>query len=217
LPDLTKLEVQALIDALADATDELRAEVLALRQQLYDPVNDPTCFFSIHPDDHVRFWTFARRWGRGQLRDFIGRVLLRHDIEMRNHGLFEPMQRLPIELEPDPADLPVEPEPDTADQPAEPAPLSADEPGPADGADERELVSDRTGAPGQPSSLHLVEREFTRRIAAGELVKPGLKEQATELRAWFVAKYPGLRPMTVGTIENHIREDYWKAHRKPTE
>ncbi|MBF0561000.1 MAG: hypothetical protein HQL37_03070 [Alphaproteobacteria bacterium] len=67
-----------------------------------------------------------------------------------------------------------------------------------------------TGAPGKPSSMHLVEAEFERRCAAGTLA-PTLKEQARLLEDWFRRQYPETQPVTAKTIENRLRDTFRRA------
>ena len=64
-----------------------------------------------------------------------------------------------------------------------------------------------TGAPGRPSSMHLVEAEFERRCTAGTLA-PTLKEQARLLEDWFRRHYPETQPVTAKTIENRLRDPF---------
>lgn len=71
----------------------------------------------------------------------------------------------------------------------------------------------RTGAPGRPSSMHLVEAEFERRCASG-LVEISLRKEAEALAAWLKSVHPMLRPATPGTIENSIRAAF-RAHKNP--
>ena len=73
-------------------------------------------------------------------------------------------------------------------------------------------VSDRSGAPGAPSSSHLVKAEFQRRIDTNEM-KQSLAEEAEVLSYWLAKTHPGLRPMKPRTIENSIR-DLWREHKK---
>jgi hypothetical protein len=75
------------------------------------------------------------------------------------------------------------------------------------------LVSDRSGAPGAPSSKHLVKTEFQRRIDASE-IEQSLAEESKVLSCWLAKTHPGLRPMQARTIENSIR-DTWRKHKKP--
>lgn len=65
-------------------------------------------------------------------------------------------------------------------------------------------ATDRTGAPGRPTSTHLVEDEFQKRSKAGS-TESSLKKQGDVLAAWLKENYPGLAPMTSGTIQNNIR------------
>jgi hypothetical protein len=75
-------------------------------------------------------------------------------------------------------------------------------------------ASDRTGAPGRPSSSHLVELEFDRRVAAEEVL-PTLKAEADWLARWLATKHPNFAKMTPKTIENKIRSSYNKRVRTP--
>ena len=68
-------------------------------------------------------------------------------------------------------------------------------------------ASDRTGAPGRPTSRHRVLEEFERRLAANE-VRPTLGEEAQTLAAWLRTTHPNLAGMTPKTIENLIRHLY---------
>lgn len=67
-------------------------------------------------------------------------------------------------------------------------------------------VSDRSGAPGRPSSMHLIVAEFERRIAAGETCQR-VSHEAAELFHWFEtqADYKRMARATASTIENQIR------------
>jgi len=69
-----------------------------------------------------------------------------------------------------------------------------------------------TGAPGRPTSRHLVEPEAKRRIAAGD-VPERLAEFAKSLSGWLSGKHPTATPMTGKTIENLIRP-LW--HNRPS-
>jgi hypothetical protein len=66
---------------------------------------------------------------------------------------------------------------------------------------------ERTGAPGRPSSMHLVLGEFERRGAANEL-KARVCTEAAALAAWFSATHPGAPSPTAKTIENNIRSRF---------
>jgi hypothetical protein len=66
----------------------------------------------------------------------------------------------------------------------------------------------RTGLPGRPTAVQLIEAEHRRRIDSGEaLAKVG--EEAKHLEKWLVTTHPRAPRTTAKTIENRIR----KAHR----
>jgi hypothetical protein len=65
-------------------------------------------------------------------------------------------------------------------------------------------TSDRTGAPGRPSSMHLVEAEFDRRVSAGESWKSKLAV-ADDLAAWLRREHPRMPKLTSKTILNRLR------------
>ena len=71
----------------------------------------------------------------------------------------------------------------------------------------------RTGAPGRPTSAHLVKQELQRRADAGELCEK-LNQEAEHLSRWLVANHPRAAPMTPKTISNNFRATYSDA-RKP--
>jgi hypothetical protein len=62
----------------------------------------------------------------------------------------------------------------------------------------------RTGAPGRPSSSHLVEAELDRRISSGTRSGSAAKE-AESLADWLKSTHPKLPPMTKKTILNRFR------------
>ena len=64
-----------------------------------------------------------------------------------------------------------------------------------------------SGAPGRPSSMHLILDEFERRIEQGKVVK-GLAAQARALGEWLVANHPLEPRPTAKTIAERIRERY---------
>ena len=70
----------------------------------------------------------------------------------------------------------------------------------------------RTGAPGRPTSMHLIEAEFERRRSVNEL-KPSLAMESEFLHRWLTTTYPGAPPASARTIEGKIRAQYriWKA------
>jgi len=69
----------------------------------------------------------------------------------------------------------------------------------------------RTGAPGKPSAIRIIEAEHQRRITCGEATDSVGKE-AAYLKGWLDRSYPGAPKTTKKTIENRIRE----AHRGRT-
>jgi hypothetical protein len=75
----------------------------------------------------------------------------------------------------------------------------------------------RTGAPGRPSSMHLILAEFERRCD-NDACELSLAQEARALHAWLCGNYPTAPPPSPGTIETRIRKDYnaWKAnHLRP--
>jgi len=66
----------------------------------------------------------------------------------------------------------------------------------------------RTGAPGRPSSMHLVVAEFERRCGNSEVIWSSVKAEAEYLAAWFKKNHPGSPRLTARTIENKIRPEY---------
>ena len=65
----------------------------------------------------------------------------------------------------------------------------------------------RTGAPGRPTSIHLVEAEFEARCAHNE-VKASLAEEAEALAAWLRDEHPNAPRLTAKTIKNNLRAAY---------
>jgi len=82
-----------------------------------------------------------------------------------------------------------------------PTPAPATPPAPA------EILS--TGAPGRPSSMHLIRAEHRRRLDAGE-AHESLAAEARYLAAWLAQQHPTAPRATAKTVENAIRE----AHRR---
>jgi hypothetical protein len=62
----------------------------------------------------------------------------------------------------------------------------------------------RTGAPGRPTSTHLIVEEARRRIRAGPHPAT-LKAFAQELAAWLSVTHPNAAPTKAKTIQNSIR------------
>jgi len=71
----------------------------------------------------------------------------------------------------------------------------------------------RTGVPGRPTSRHLVDAEFGRRMAAGEVL-PTLKAEAEWLAAWLARAHPGAAAMSQTTTQNLIRHRYSRMPKK---
>jgi hypothetical protein len=69
----------------------------------------------------------------------------------------------------------------------------------------------RTGAPGRPSSMHLILSEFERRRSSNAL-EPSLDMAAKALHLWLKGTYPKAAPASWTTIRDRIRRDYrrWK-------
>ena len=65
----------------------------------------------------------------------------------------------------------------------------------------------RTGAPGRPSSIYLVEIEFRARCARNE-VESSLAQEADVLAAWLRKEHPNSPPLKAKTIKNKLRASY---------
>jgi hypothetical protein len=72
---------------------------------------------------------------------------------------------------------------------------------------ESALPETHSGAPGRPSSMHLIEAEYDARIARGE-AKGRIAEVAAALATWAKATHPNLRLPTAATIANHLRRKH---------
>jgi hypothetical protein len=70
----------------------------------------------------------------------------------------------------------------------------------------------KTGAPGRPTSMHLIEAEFQRMKAGGE-VPATLAETARRLEAWLKMTHPTYPPATATTIETRLRQSFREAKR----
>lgn len=62
----------------------------------------------------------------------------------------------------------------------------------------------RTGAPGRPTSTHIIKQEAERRIAQGEVL-PTLKGEADYLSEWLSSSHKEAAPMTGKVIRDKIR------------
>jgi hypothetical protein len=86
---------------------------------------------------------------------------------------------------------------------------------PATPPDEHEpAIPRRTGAPGRPSSMHLIEAEHGARWDRGE-AEGTLAVEARALLAWFQNAYTGSPLPSPLTIENRIRNEYRKRKATP--
>ncbi|KRE14238.1 hypothetical protein ASE66_12615 [Bosea sp. Root483D1] len=76
---------------------------------------------------------------------------------------------------------------------------------PQDGSrqDQSDLSSYRSGGPGRPSAMHLVEAEFHRRCKQGS-VEPPLAKEAAFLASWLRTYHPTAPPLTPKTIGNRL-------------
>lgn len=68
----------------------------------------------------------------------------------------------------------------------------------------------RSGAPGRPTSMHLIEAEFERRAESGA-IESSLNKQAEVLEQWLARAHPDMPGATAKTIANRLRETYRSA------
>jgi hypothetical protein len=61
----------------------------------------------------------------------------------------------------------------------------------------------RSGAPGRPSAMHLVEAEFRRRCNLG-LTEPSKAKEADKLASWLRTSHPDFPQPTPKTIRNRL-------------
>ncbi len=64
----------------------------------------------------------------------------------------------------------------------------------------------QTGAPGRPTSIHLVKNELNRRATEGQVNTTSKRQEARSLSEWLKQAHPGAPAMTPKTIENQIGE-----------
>ena len=72
----------------------------------------------------------------------------------------------------------------------------------------------KSGAPGRPTSMHLIFDELDRRAVEGRIVI-GIKEEAHALLEWIAVAHPANRRPTAKTIENQIRARYRELKKPP--
>jgi hypothetical protein len=73
----------------------------------------------------------------------------------------------------------------------------------AGGGRNAEIMTYRSGTPGQPSSMHLVEAELDQRVAAGQ-VWESQRQCAEELEQWLRNAHPKAAPASAKTIKNRL-------------
>jgi hypothetical protein len=71
----------------------------------------------------------------------------------------------------------------------------------------------QTGAPGRPSSMHLVEREYRARADRGD-TKVSISAEAKALSDWLRITHPDAPPLTPKTIANRLRHEHHERMRK---
>ena len=91
--------------------------------------------------------------------------------------------------------------PSTAEAPSSTALPTPSHPSPI------KLATDHSGAPGRPTSKHLVLAEYLRRAEAGESCS-SITEEGKALSAWLSATHSLLTPMMPRTVENTIRAGF---------
>jgi hypothetical protein len=68
-------------------------------------------------------------------------------------------------------------------------------------------LATKTGAPGRPSSMHLVEREYRARGDRGD-TKANIGEEAKVLSEWLRSTHPDAPRLTPKTIANRLRHEH---------
>jgi hypothetical protein len=68
----------------------------------------------------------------------------------------------------------------------------------------------RSGAPGHPSSMHLVKLEMKRRAETSEMIKTSLRQEADQLVGWLARRHPEEPQLTQKTIQNKLG-DQWRS------
>jgi hypothetical protein len=73
-----------------------------------------------------------------------------------------------------------------------------------------EQTAYKTGAPGRPTSMQLIEAEMRRRAAAGEMITATCKAEAEWLVGWLELHHPGAPRLKSKTISNN-RSGLWQS------
>jgi hypothetical protein len=81
-------------------------------------------------------------------------------------------------------------------------------------AAETSAVAPTSGAPGRPSSMHLIEDEHRARWECGNALH-GVGAEAGALLKWFRRAHPDKKPPTAHTIENRIRHEHSRRKANP--
>lgn len=71
----------------------------------------------------------------------------------------------------------------------------------------------KSGMPGRPSSMHIIEAEFQRRKESGSIAE-SLNAESTQLESWFKKQHPDNPPVTAKTIANRLRDNFRTYHKK---
>jgi hypothetical protein len=67
------------------------------------------------------------------------------------------------------------------------------------------------GVPGHKTSQRRIQGEAYRRVTSGKL-PDRLGEFASQLVDWFRQTHPDAAPITIETVEDHIRETWHRRH-----
>jgi hypothetical protein len=73
-----------------------------------------------------------------------------------------------------------------------------------------------TGAPGRPSSMHLVLQEFERRRKSG-VTEVSRQKEAYALEAWLKGNHPNAPTLTAKTIRNKLPSNFQPFHKEMPE
>ncbi|QCI64577.1 hypothetical protein [Phreatobacter stygius] len=79
---------------------------------------------------------------------------------------------------------------------------------------DRGEITDRSGSPGRPTSLHIFVAEHARRVASRTALLR-VKDEAEHLHNWLATAHPQAHAAKPKTIENRIREHHRTLKRPP--